>query len=340
MKRILQGILAGLILLCLSHPLFAGTQGHYFPGVLNIRDFALPYEGVYISAYDPVYSADEFYGADSKKLESIGVAKTIDVRGFKLNLTGAVDFEKASLHSSGSSLTCIWVPKGKILGANFGFFVAPYVGYVNAKLEAKAKITGVNDIVLPDGRTVGSVDINQTDSGFGDVFVRPVWLGWHAERFDISASYSFYAPSGHYDNKSLANMGFGFWSHEIALGGLYYVNKSKATALMLNATYEFNSEQQGTDVTPGQYLTLEYGLSQYLSERFEVGVSGYSLYQTKKDSGESPMQTLSYVNGVGGQATYWLIKHKLGISGRYTYEYAARGRFKGSVAAINCAYVF
>lgn len=341
MKKILHCVVIVSIVTCLCpHLLFAGTQGHYLPGVMNIRDFVLPSAGVYALAYDPYYSSDEFYGPNSKKLESAEGSKTVDLRGFKVRLTGAVDFEKTDIRCAGSSPTFIWVPDKKILGTNFAFILAPYIGYINTKLKAKAKLIGVNDIILPDGSAVSAVDLNQTDSGFGDLLVRPLWLGWHMERFDIAAGYGFYAPTGHYDHTRLANMGLGFWSHELSLGAIYYVTKNKATALMFNVNYEFNTEQNDTDVTPGQYITLEYGVSQYLSERLEIGVSGYSVYQTTKDKGSSVFQASSYVNGVGGQVAYWVAKNKFNVSARYTYEYTARGRFKGSVAALNCAFIF
>ena len=53
---------------------------------------------------------------------------------------------------------------------------------------------------------------------------------------------------------------------------------------MLTATYETHSEKDGTDVTPGDHLTLEYVFSQYLTDRLEVGIAGFSQWQVERDS--------------------------------------------------------
>ena len=48
-------------------------------------------------------------------------------------------------------------------------------------------------------------------------------------------------------------------------------------------TYEFHGEQEDTDITPGGHVSLEYGFSQYLSERIEVGILSYSQWQVEQD---------------------------------------------------------
>jgi len=56
---------------------------------------------------------------------------------------------------------------------------------------------------------------------------------------------------------------------------------NKATAVVAALTYELNGEKQGFDLTPGDNLTLSWGLSQLLplkkdmSLLLEIGPAGY-----------------------------------------------------------------
>ena len=154
-------------------------------------------------------------------------------------------------------------------------------------------------------------------------------------------SYSFYAPTGSYERSKLANVGLGYWSHEISAGGLYYFNK-KATAILCNATYEFNSRISGQDTDPGQNLVLEYGIDQFLSKRLEVGVTGSSYLQTTDDSGADARNKSNreMIHSVGGEADLWLIPNKFSITGRYFYQYYAENALKGQGANVTARILF
>lgn len=53
---------------------------------------------------------------------------------------------------------------------------------------------------------------------------------------------------------------------------------------MLAVTFEPHTEKEETDVTAGDQVTLEYGFSQYLSDRLEVRIAGYSRWQIERDT--------------------------------------------------------
>ena len=95
-----------------------------------------------------------------------------------------------------------------------------------------------------------------------------------------------------------------------------------------------------TNITPGDHVSLEYGYSQYLSQRFEVGISGYSQWQVEQD--ERPMVTelgldpnaKGEVHAFGVEAAYWFTP-RFNMSLRYIKEYEGRARLQGEWIALN-----
>jgi len=49
---------------------------------------------------------------------------------------------------------------------------------------------------------------------------------------------------------------------------------------------------------------------------------------------------LDRVNGYGATVTFWVIPHKLSITGKFNQEYMAKDRFEGTAWSINGLYVW
>jgi hypothetical protein len=342
---IITTILAGVKI---SH---AGEQGHYYPGVLGIRDLVLPPKGLYFAAYNFLYFARSFKDPDGKDVKQISRtvngSRTVNVNGtniginFAGNITADVDVE---VDSQVSFLTFIWVPGIKILGADYALAIAPSVGHQRIEIEADLR-AGATLSAGPITRTATvarRVRIEDEEEGFGDLLFQPLTLGWHGEGYDVTLGYAFYAPTGAYDEGRLANVGLGFWTHQWQGATYCYLDKNKATALMFMTTYEFHSKKYDKDVTPGQNMTIEYGISQYLHERVEIGVTGYHQWQISRDHGHytSRKDVYDRINGLGGQLTLWPVKQKLAVVGKVNWEYGARHRFEGISAVFNATYIF
>jgi hypothetical protein len=318
----------------------AGQIGHYMPDVLNIRDLVVAPKGFYAADYSPYYSSDGSYKGN-EKVKTIQAGRMIQLpSGGQIEITATADVN-LSVTSYGSSPTFIWSTGEQFLGADYQFILAPYIGYQKVKFEGEVTLGGPG-IILPGDIARASVSKEDTSSGFGDLYVQPVMLGWHQEKWDFSLYYGFYAPTGEYDKSSLANVGYGFWSHELNFATYYYVDKQKATALFLDMNYEYNTRKEGSDVTPGQNVGFVYGISQYLSEQLEVGINGASLFKVTGDTGSDVRnkEASDYTHSAGAQLSYWIIKHKLNLSGRCSWEYAASGRTKGTLASLNVVYAF
>ena len=119
------------------------------------------------------------------------------------------------------------------------------------------------------------------------------------------------------------------------------MDETKATAFSLFGTFEIHGEQEDSDFQPGNVVALEWGVSQYLSERLEVGVTGYHYWQVSDDKGvEGPIRLgRERVHGIGGQVGYWALKDELQFSLRFLAEVGARSRFEGNLGVMEIVWV-
>jgi hypothetical protein len=325
---------------CLA--LHAQTTGHYLPGVMNIRDNIQPPPGMYLGLYDPYYFSKSITNEYGDEAGNFQESRTLDFRGFPITFSTNVDLS-VDFNSVGSSPTFIWVTDEKILGANFGLYIAPYVGYESMKLNAKVTATiDTAGIILPNGSSTSEYSNSQSVFGIGDTYVQPIWMAWHGTLYDISLGYGVYIPTGSYNSDSLVNMGYGFWSHELIFDIAFYLAADQATAFVLNTTFETNSHKENVFYIPGDNLILEYGISQYFSNQLEIGICGSSLWQVSNDVGLNEMSNFSKtsVSSIGGEIYYWAIYNKFSVSYKYNYQYSAKSRFKGQLMDLNFLYVF
>jgi len=340
-RWLLLSLLILVSLLLSAKDAYCGKGGHYTPGIAGVRDFTMPQKsGPYWAQYSPYYYTGGYYGSNGKKVRALSGDLVVYVNNIPVHVTGAANID-IKVQSAGTSPLFFYVFDKNFLGAKYGVMAGTYFGYVKTKI--KADVTGnVGGIELPGQEITQSVEFNDSAYGMGDLSISPLWLDWSREHYEAWVSYGFYAPVGKYSSDKFTNIGRGFWSQEIALGAAYYPQKGRQTAFVANLGYEINQKQRGSHTTPGQNITLEYGISQYFTPRLEAGLSGYSMFQITRDHGgtlynEGPN---SYINAIGGECNYWISKGKFCVAGKYLYEYAARERTKGQLATLNFYYIF
>lgn len=301
----------------------AGKLSHYAPAVPGIRDLLLPAPGLYYAQYDAWYTTDTFKDRDGHRRDSITgplgttieIDPEIDVYNFIPGL--------------------VWVPELDLLGGHLGMFgLAPVSNPgVQVALEIETEF----------GR-----DVESSSWGLGDVYVQPFWLGWSGKHWDAGLAYGFYAPTGRYDGGDDDNVGLGFWGHQIQLAGAWYPFENRGTAVALIPTFETNGNVEDADVKPGERVTVNWGVSQFLpltnDQRWllEVGVAGYSQWQVRKDRGDdvSDFSTRDRIHAAGLQLG--LIQAKCGsvFTLRWQHEFGARARFQGDWIGLNFAQKF
>jgi len=336
MKRLscLAGV-AGVVLGLLPPRAGAGEIGHYAPAGLSIRDFAMPAPGLWLAVYNLGYRSNRIDDRNGDAVRSISVGPaTIDL---------AVDLD---LYASAPTL--IWVSDFRVLGARYGAYVEPQL--TNSSLGAAlSTATG-------SGRSV-----NESQFGMGDLFVQPLWLGWEKARWSVAVGYGFYAPVGRYRTETLTlpvvgpievegsdNIGLGFWTHQVQGAVTFYPWEHRGTAAVAALTWEAHGRKSGFDLTPGQDLSLNWGVSQYLPLRkdkktlLEVGLTGYSTWQVTDDEGSAARhpEVRDRAHAVGAQLGVTYVPWKAAVNLHYLREYATVDRFRGSFLGLNVAFGF
>ena len=344
-------IFFALAALIVAQYAWAGTLGHYYPGVMGMRDIILPPKGFYAIYYDPIYYSNDLRNANGNKLSnfstSVSETKHFNVYGHDIpvrlsaNLSADID---ASMMFTTEQLLLLWTTPWKFLGADYGMLIAPSMGYVGIEMKAKAHETGT--ISIGDfSKTVTkdeTIKVKSEMYGFGDLFVQPVMFDWRGKHYDVGLYYGFWAPTGAYSENRIANVGMGFWSQQFQAFGAWYFDEYRKTALIMTGTYNLNSSKYDADVAPGQSMTLEYALSHYITDRVEVGVYGYDQWQISSDTGSAATNkdVFYQIHGIGGQAGGWIIKEKLNLTMKCAYEYYGVGRFSGVLGTVNLIWVF
>jgi hypothetical protein len=335
---------------------FAGQEGHYTGGIIRPRDVAVPEPGLYYTQYNPVYTSNQFRDRNGVKVTGMAmqrdIVKTIDIYGYHVDFIADVNASadvKIEVDSFGMMPTFIWVTKQKLFGAKYGMFIQPYFGYEKIKVEADLdasvdpmlEVRGYG-IRLPGQEAKRSVSKSSSRFDIGDMYVQPIWLGWSGNHYDLAFDYGFFAPTGGYNKNNLVNIGKGFWSHIMQVGGLYYPNPNKSTALMGQWTYELNGCMHGQDIRPGDNIIFEYGLSQYLTTWLEIGFMGFDIWEVTQDHGmqATGKNAKDQDHAIGAMISVWPIQNKLNVSFRATKEVYTKDRFKGDWYTATVTYVF
>ncbi|RJP56378.1 MAG: transporter [Candidatus Auribacter fodinae] len=340
-----------ILIFCLCTAVSAGEQGHYSPMPMGLRDCVMPPKGLYLLAFDMYYSSDTFKDSSGKTVDSLSVSNSttrhisLPGRSLPVTITGnlTVDID-TDLDLFTQLVALTWVPDIKILGADYAFLILPSWGYMRVDLEATANAEATISVGRIS-RTVSpnrSVKVEDHITGFGDLYVQPIWLDWRGKYSDLGISYGVYCPTGSYDKDNIANIGYGFLTQQVQMSGYYYPFENKATAFMIRPTYEWHSKKIDKNVQPGQNITLEYGVSQYIHPRIEIAANGYHQWQVSDDHGSEAVNTdvSDRVNGFGTQITCWLIEHKCAITGKFNKEYSAKDRFEGIAWLLNVTWIF
>jgi hypothetical protein len=109
-------------------------------------------------------------------------------------------------------------------------------------------------------------------------------------------------------------------------------------AIMAALTYQINTEKRDLDITPGDHLTLNWGISEYLplmknnSLLLELGPAGYDDWQITDDTGGSAASDSSRarVHAVGGQIGLTYVPWNAALNFHGYHEYSATSRLQGS----------
>ena len=319
MTGVTRGPWAALIFcLCLvvALPGWAQQKGQYVPGQFGLNSGIVPDPGLTYVNLALNYSADQLNDQHGNAFPAV---------------TGTYSFWV-------DENIFMYVPKHKILGG----YYAPYIS-VNAATGSL-----VADFALLNGLNLNSV---AGGSGLADTWVEPLNLGWHLKRADLNIGYGFMAPTGRFEPGASDNVGSGYWGNNLTAGGTFYITKNKGTSANIYTDWEGHTRKHGTNITPGQAFTLEWGLGQALPLKKDesiigqLGFVGYDQWQVSDNAGTvGPIQASRIphysVHALGVQAN--LIAPEKGFLAFFKYygEYVANARVQGRTIVFGFNYTF
>ncbi|MDM7916421.1 MAG: transporter [Candidatus Eisenbacteria bacterium] len=326
-----------LVMLAVAAPLAAHASevGHYSPGLPSIRDLILPDPGIYGVVYTYSYMSDRINDKNGDEIKQIAVP--VDP-----TTVVPVDLD-VDLDLYIVAPGAMWSSDYKILGARYGAYAL--VPLANTSIGASlTTATG----------TARSGEESQF--GLSDMFVQPLWLGWNKPHLAVALGYGVYLPVGKYDTEEVTipdvgtftaesreNIGLGFWTHQFQGAGAWFPWPDRRMAVVGGLTWEVHSEKQDFDLTPGQSLAFNWGVSEYLPLKKDntligdVGIAGYDSWQISEDSGDDARnaEVKDQVHGAGFQAGAIYTPLRLSASLRFLFEFSAEDRFQGQSIGLN-----
>ena len=164
-----------------------------------------------------------------------------------------------------------YAAEGKILGGQ------PYVGLAGGLAYNR---TSVDLALSPPG--LGGT---RTDSVTGGSDLYPfASLAWAKGNDNWMAYVTGDIPVGSYQSSRLSNTGIGHGAIDVG-GGYTYLNGKTGLEFSGVAGVTYNMVNPATNYKNGVDSHLDWAVSQFLNDNWEVGVAGYVFYQLTGDSG-------------------------------------------------------
>ena len=292
--------------LVVAPPAFAQYMGSNFHGDFGVNSGSQAGPGFYVAVPFGQWNADSIKDADGNIVPG-GQFQGFDVRAV--------------------FPTMLVVTSKKLLGANYGFMVAPPFSTIRPERAALEPV--------------------ESNWGFSDTYFVPFYLGWHTPRADFVAGYGFFAPTGTYEAGASDNVGLGMWSHEVQGGTTVYLDAAKMFSAATTAYLETHSNKKDQALKVGALLTLEGGVAYNVPKiGGAFGVGYYLQNKLSDDSGaDVPVLALRALNlygqnrlfGIGPDVTMAIFQRggTIGlVNVRYLWESGGKSSFQGSTFVV------
>lgn len=295
--------------------------GSYYPGLANLRDFAaVPEAGLYIMDYNYWFQSNGYYDQNGNQY----TGGTVNIDG-----VGPVDFiADPKLSGYGNVPVLFYASKFKVLGgARYLASISPVILSTDFRVFLSVADT--------------STAISGNVSGLGDLSFMPFGLSWSFDKkIDLAFMYTLYAPTGKYKTGADDNLGQGFWTHQFQVPSYLYL-KDKATAISIIPTLELNGGFIDANAKAGNRFSLEYGISQYLSDWLEIELVNAHNWQISNDYGEdiwwnnTIFDTKDSKNILSFGVGVWPGVDWLNLHFKYITDYGSKQRFKNHFFSFN-----
>jgi hypothetical protein len=220
-----------------------------------------------------------------------------------------------------------------VLGPSFTFKNPMLGGSATLSLFADGGRTSGSvsgSLTGPSGETIAG-HRSESLTAIGDLI--PLFsVAWNRGVHNFSTYLTGDIPVGSYDPNRLVNLGIGHGAID-AGGGYTYLNQKTGREFSAISGLTYNFENPDTHYKNGVDWHLDWGASQFLSERVHAGLVGYWFQQISGDSGAGAKlgSFESRVGGIGPQGGYFFpvggMQGYVNLKGYW--EFAAQNRAEG-----------
>ena len=211
-------------------------------------------------------------------------------------------FERGNSLSAGLSsqaalifFTPTWVPDEKWFGGQPSFALTFGGGWNSTSADVSASLVRLGT------KTFG---VSDTDSGGTDLYPQ-AQIAWTSGYNNWMTYVTGDLPVGSYSSQRLSNIGLGHTA--IDVGGAYtYFNTKGGFEASAILGFTYNGMNTRTNYQSGVDSHLDFDISQFLSDNWQVGVVGYVYYQLTGDSGSGDLvgSFKSRIAAVGPEVGY------------------------------------
>ena len=171
--------------------------------------------------------------------------------------------------------------------------------------------------------------------GLGDVLLTPLALYGKSARFDYQAQFTVWSASGRFSPGAHNNRGAGFWSLVYSVGGVFYPDGARDKwSLSAVARIGQNFTQEGTGITPGDDIVIDWGVGRVISawgRAMDIGVSGFATWQiSSQEGGPEGTDTSRYRYFGAGPEASLPITPKLMLRIRAQWEFGTHNAVSGN----------
>jgi len=133
--------------------------------------------------------------------------------------------------------------------------------------------------------TLGTQTLNRSDSDSGGMDLYPqAQIAWTSGNNNWMAYITGDMPVGSYSSTRLSNIGLGHTAVDV--GGAYtYLNNTSGFETSATLGFTYNGMNTSTNYQSGVDSHLDWDVSQFLSQNWQVGIVGYVYYQLTADTG-------------------------------------------------------
>lgn len=252
-------------------------------------------------------------------------------------------------------------PDGNVVQGTTGSLNVLAVPGVNAWYVSPLKILGANYGAVLSLWGSGNraefprVNSNQSTYGFGDMWVKPVELGWHTTYVDVITGFALWIPTGRYTLGANNNTGQGQWGYEFSLGATLWFDKGHHFNFSTQALYDIYSPKKGgpigpsnTQVQTGNVLYLGGGLGyQFLDGALNIGIPYFVQWKITEDTlppGIGPIlpgiqAAKDWDMGIGAEADFFWSTTD-GVTLRFMQSFAGKNTSNGSTYFLTYNHIF